>query len=187
MELLYIDGAIVKPTPEALQLTPFKEIWDRDKSPKKEQALAEFTYIKLMLCPSKNNPYYGYRIEDRPKKICERMPHNIINDEDNLIVNAMDMYEEIMETASPTKRYYDDCVIGAEKQGQFLRDVNFSERDEKGAAVYKPGDTDRILKSSYETLASLTKMKEQVQQEVYESTKTKGNREINYFEKRNRK
>ena len=43
MNLLYIDGPIVKPTPEALQIDVFKAIWDRDESKRKEQALAEFT------------------------------------------------------------------------------------------------------------------------------------------------
>lgn len=184
MNLLYIDGPIVKPTPEALQIDVFKAIWDRDESKGKEQALAEFTYIKFMCFAGKDNPYYGYPSEVRSDKIIERLGPDVdLDDNDPLLISAMAFYDRLVEESSPTRRFYDACVKGADKLIMFLQTVNFDDRDMKGSAVYKPNDINMVLKSANETLQSLYGMKERVEQELFESIKTRGNRMINYFEK----
>lgn len=181
MELLYIEGGIVKPTPEAISIDVFNKIWNNDKSPLKEVALCQFSFIKFMYQPGDKNPYYGYPIEIRASKINERLAHKVDpNDPD--IVMACAYFDKEVEDASPSKRYYDACVTGAEKNIEFLRSVNYEERDAKGSAVYKPIDVDRILKSAFETLQSLHNMKKKVDEEIYESAKTKGNRIIGAYE-----
>jgi hypothetical protein len=71
-----------------------------------------------------------------------------------------------------------------DKQIAFLEEVNFAERDKKGMAVYKPIDTDRVLKSAGETMKSLSELKVRMEQEMYEATKTRNDRTINKYEKR---
>lgn len=184
MELLYIEGGIVKPTPEILQISVFKEIWDRDKSLKKEQALVEFTYIKFMLYPiAEKNPFYDYPIEIRSNKIIESLSSSI-DPNDELIISGLAQYEEQIEKMSISKKYLDAVMEGAEKMIMFLKSVNFNERDNKGSAVYKPSDVDRVLKSCTETLKSIQGMKKMVREEMYESIKTRSNRTVNRYEKR---
>lgn len=192
MNLLYIEGGIVHPTADALTVTPLKEIWERDKNKHKEQARGEFAYIKFMLHPGKDNPFYGYPEYNnqtgepvRENKIIDKIITPLpINPNDPLIVEAMAWYSEIVQEASPTKRYYDACVVGMDKQIAFLEEVNFAERDKKGMAVYKPIDTDRVLKSAGETMKSLSELKVRMEQEMYEATKTRNDRTINKYEKR---
>jgi hypothetical protein len=49
--------------------------------------------------------------------------------------------------------------------------------------VYKISEVIPALKSANEVLRSMSDLQERVEQEVYESSKTKAGKEINYFER----
>jgi hypothetical protein len=182
----------VQVVPEALTIDPLKQIWERDKGRTKEQARGEFAFIKFMLHPGKDNPFYGYPEihpetgeRQRQKKILEKIVTPIpIDPQDKWIITAMAWYSQIVSEASPTKRYYDACVLGMDKQVSFLEQVDFNERDKKGMAVYKPIDTDRILKSAGETMESLVKLRTRMEEEIFQATKTRNDRTINKYERR---
>ena len=67
--LFSVEGKIVQPNTETLLVSPFKEIWARDKSKGKENALEEFTYIEFMTSMLKSNPYKGYAPEVKEEVI----------------------------------------------------------------------------------------------------------------------
>ncbi|GHV61218.1 hypothetical protein FACS1894195_1390 [Bacteroidia bacterium] len=190
INLLYIENNAVRATPEALLLKEFKAIWDKDKSKDKAKALSAFAYIKFMLHPGKDNPFYGYKKEDerkgqsRREKILEKLPDFDEELYSKEIEYAMELYENLANEASPSKRYYDACVTGIDKQIRFLETVKFEERDDKGRAVHTPKDTNQILKDAHGTLDSLNKMKAQVDAEMFEATKTTKNREISKYERK---
>ncbi len=58
--LFIINDKAVFPNPETLLISPFKDIWDRDRSPGKENAIQEFAYIEFMTSMLKSNPYREY-------------------------------------------------------------------------------------------------------------------------------
>ena len=55
--LFQINGRAVFPNAETILISPFKDIWERDLSKNKENAIQEFAYIEFMTSMLKSNPY----------------------------------------------------------------------------------------------------------------------------------
>ena len=182
MNIFLLENNVVKPTPESLMLDPIKKIWDRDKSPKKEKALKEISYIEFMKSFKKTNPFIGYDDFTRHRKICEFVFQDSKYIPDAVVKQAMTMYDELQNEGSLSLRYYKSLVKGVEKIIKFVEDVNLNERDVKNAAIWNPSVITNVTKTAGDTLRQLNTMREQVEQELYESSKTRGNREINPFE-----
>lgn len=61
MRLFKYEGYEVKVAPEALALKPFKRIWDRDKTKKKDQAIQELGFL-YFYCDIRSD--YQYIVDD---------------------------------------------------------------------------------------------------------------------------
>jgi hypothetical protein len=65
----------------------------------------------------------------------------------------------------------------------FFDTFDMTEKSERtGLPVYKPGDITRALNDTDKVLQNLNSMKEKVEQELFEQTKTRSNKQINPFE-----
>lgn len=182
MNIFIVENGIVMPTPEILLVSPFNKIWERDTTKKKEHALKEFAYIEFMCSYKKANPFIGFPPKDRHRKICESVLHNISYIPDDAVKRAMGLYRDWQENASPSLRFYKAVVKANEKLVAFAEVIDLNERDNKGSAVFKPSDITSITSKAYENLKTLTLMKEKVEQELFEVSKTRSNRQINAFE-----
>jgi hypothetical protein len=182
MNIFQIENNIVVPTPQALLIKDFKTIWDRDKSKKKEQAIKEFSYIEFMSSYQKNNPFINYEPFMRHRKICEHVFGDPKYIPDAQVKKAQETYEEIQNEGSVSLRFYKSLVTAVEKLIKFAEDVDLTARDNRGSAVYTPAHITQITSKAYDTLKQLSLMETKVQQDLYESSKTRGNREINHFE-----
>lgn len=179
--LFTVENGIVKPNTETLLVSPFNEIWDRDKSKFKTQAIKEFTFIEFMNSKKKTNPYAGYSDANRLKKLKELY----FTDEwepDHLVELGLAKLHEIQLEGSPTYSYYLDMLAAAEEARAFLRNVDLNERTERGMPIHKVGDLTKAMKDTDQILQNLHTIKEKVEQELFEQTKTKGNKQINPFE-----
>jgi len=92
--LFKIDGKLVFPTEEALLITPYKEIWERDTSKGKENAIKEFSYIEFMVSKLATNPYKGYSDDIRGKVIIKDTFKGIDWKPDKLIIDGIDRFEK---------------------------------------------------------------------------------------------
>jgi hypothetical protein len=179
--LFVVENSIAKPNTETLLISPFKEIWERDKSADKSQAIKEFTFIELMSSKKKTNPYSGYEAEVRFQKLKE----NIFDADweiDELIEKALVSVHEFQTEASPTYSYYLSVLNAAEKMKSFFNNFDIDERNERGVPIYKPSDITRALNDTDKVLQNINSMKEKVEQELFEQTKTRSNKQINPFE-----
>lgn len=179
--LFEVENSIAKPTAETLLISPYKEIWERDKSEDKQQALKEFTFIELMSSKKKSNPYAGYDDGVRFEKLQELLFEEDW-EMDELVEAALVKIHEFQTEASQTYRYYISTVKAAEKLRDFFDNFDIMETNEKGALLYKPSDITRAINDTDKVLQNLNSMKEKVEQELFEQTKTKGNKQINPFE-----
>lgn len=180
--LFEVNGDRVVPTTEVLLMSPFKDIWERDKSEFKVQALNDFAYIEFMTSKKKTNFYKGYSEEDRAAKL-GRVYYNDENHKpDELVEEAMADMIKFQTEASPTYRYYESLLVAAEKMRNFFLEVDVNERNERGALLYKPADITRAIGDIDKVLQTLNAAKEKVEQELYETTKTRGNKEIGAYE-----
>lgn len=180
--LFVTENGIAKPNTETLLMSPFKDIWERDLSPSKEVAIKELTFIEFMSSKKKTNPYAGY---DEGIRL-ERLKREFFSEDwemDTLIEQALAKIVEFQKEASPTYTYYQAAINAAEKMKSFFNNFDINERNERnGNPIYKPSDITRAIKDTNGVLQDLNKMKDNVEQELFETTKTKNNKTINPFE-----
>ena len=180
--LFTVENSIAKPNTETLLISPYKEIWERDSSPTKDKAIREFTFIEFMASKMKTNPYAGYADELRFSKLKTLL----FTDDwvmDPLIEAGLVHISEFQKEASPTYSYYLSVCKATEKMKQFFNEFEMTEKNERtGLPIYKPGDITRALNDTDKVLQNLNSMKEKVEQELFEQTKTRSNKQINPFE-----
>lgn len=180
--LFVVENGIAKPNDEVLLISPFKDIWERDTTVDKERAIKEFTYIEFMSSKKKTNPYAGFDDEMRH----ERLRDMLFDEEwrpDAMIEAGLVKISDFQENASATYLYFIAAVKASEKMRQFFMTFNIQERNERtGNPLFKPRDITSALNDTDKVLQNLNALKEKVEQELFEQTKTKGNKQINPFE-----
>lgn len=180
--LFIIENNIAKPNPETLLISPFKEIWERDDSQDKGKAIKEFSYTEFMVSKMRSNPYAGFSDEQRH----DRLAMTLFDDEDwtpdRLVEQAMIKISEFQKEGSATYTYYLSLLKAAEKMKQFFTDFDMDELNDKGQRVWKPRDITSAMSDTDKILQNLHSAKEKVEQELFESTRTRGNRTVNIFE-----
>ncbi len=183
MSLLFIiQGKLVRPNPETLLISPFKDIWERDKHPEKIFALEDFAFIEFMTSEKKSNPYAGYDEERRREKLLDQVITRKGWEEDDLIIKAMDKMTEFQEEASLTYSYYMSAKMAASKMKGFFNTFDMNDVNIKsGNPLYKPKDITSALNDTLRVLENLNSMKEKVDQELYETTRTKGDKKVSPF------
>lgn len=180
--LFVVENSIARPNTETLLISPFKEIWERDKSKNKDRAIKEFTFIELMSSKKKSNPYAGYSDDVRYEKL-KNFLFDSKWDMDSLVEQGLAKINEFQEEASPTYQYYIDSLKAAEKTRKFLREIDLGEKNERtGNPLYKPKDITSAITDTEKIIQTLSVLKEKVEQELFDSVKTKGNKNINPLE-----
>lgn len=184
MEILEIRNNVVQPTAEILMIDCFGKLWDRDKGKRKEVALQEFTYVAAMCSRAKSNPFREYDLEIKSEKIIQAIIKKKGWKPDNLVDNAIAWYEDWQANSSASLRYYQANLEALEKTIRFLtEDLDYTEKTNAGNPVYKFTDITRGIKEASNVLKSLNTLRTQVEEELYEASKTKGNKTINHYEK----
>lgn len=180
IDLFHIEGHKLTPTPAALCVSEFKAIWDRDKSKKKEKALAELRYIYLLVHPK--SPFMNYSEDLRHKKVKENVFGKKRWRPDGEVQAAIDFYEEQRSTALPTYQLWRATVEASKSLGDYLKEVDFNERDEKGRLVNNIAQVTNAMQKAGELANSMKTLYDKVMREQYETASTRANREINHFE-----
>lgn len=181
--LFVVENSIAKPNTETLLISPFKEIWERDESEDKGIATKEFTFIELMSSKKKSNPYAGYSDEIRKDKLKEFLFGKDSQwSPDTEVEKGLAKIVEFQKEASPTYSYYISVLEATEKMKQFFTSFDINEVNDKGARVFKPNEIVMAISNTDKLLQNLNSMKEKVEQELFEQTKTRGMKQINPFE-----
>lgn len=185
--LFDIVGNRAKPVTEALLIYPFKDIWSRDNSTGKATAIKEFTFIEFMGSIKPTNPYVGYSDDERRKMLCRDLfdgkRKDILLKQNKEIEDGVEFIKDLQFNGSPTYRYYIANLEGANKLRQFFLDLDMNEKNERGMPVYKPNEITKALNDADKILSNLSSMKHKVEKEIFELTKARADKTINYFEK----
>ena len=184
MALLFtVEDGKVRPTVEVLLISPFKDIWERDESNRRMVAIDEFTYIEFMTSQKKSNPYKGYDTERRQIAVKDAVfGKESTWGPDELVKKGIDMVIEFQTKASATYSFLMDARIGAEKVRGFFRNFDMDAVNLKtGAPIYKPKDITNALKDSDDVVTKLDKLEKKVEEELFDKTVTKANKEVSPF------
>lgn len=187
MEVFIVQDGRIAVTPEALLLSPFKAIWEKHTV---EEAILRFTYIEFMCSYKRTNPFIGYVMDERGGKIMEHCSPTSTAEErlaiikDKNVIKAMKFYDKVQLESSPSLRLHTAAESAADKMIGFFTTFNLSAKNPKtGTLLYKPVDITRALKDVNDIIRTLTTTRQKVVEELADSVKGKGGRDINHFEK----
>lgn len=187
MSLFVVENLKVVPEPSTLLLYPFKEIWDNDTSSDKKLALVKFAYIEFMCSYAKSNVFITYKEDIRATKIIDSLTRSFNGHgefwTDELVIEGVKVYKNLQVDASPTIKFFESALAGAKKLTDFFDTFDLTLKTRAGTPVYKPADVTKALKDTNDVIKTLVAMRETIYSELAESSKGKGGRNINYFEK----
>lgn len=180
--LFQINDRAVYPNPETLMISPFSEIWERDSSPGKEVAIQEFAYMEFMTSMLKSNPYREYQDDRKEMVIRQEVIKELDWQPDELVEAGMEKLREMQTEGSLTYRYWMANKTALEKQIEFFENVDISERNPKTfAPIYKPKDIPDAVSTAEKVLTTINALKSKVDEELFESAKTRSQKTISPF------
>ena len=179
MTLFELDNNNVIFAPEALELKPFRALWDRDKTKDKKEATAELAFVRF---------YSDYKsdfanIVDEETRAIEivKVLENFKKDKpDDLIWAACDFYKKRQNTLSMD--LLDGIRIGIDKMKEFFINFDLKKTDSNGRPVYNPKQINDIIRDIGKTVQSVAEVEDQVRKELEEKSSMRGKREKTFFE-----
>lgn len=183
MSLLFtIQDKKVQPTIEALLITPFREIWERDANPGKFVATDEFAYMEFMSSVKKSNPYRGYAPEERKRRLAVDVMKHEAYIPDDLVLEGIQVLVDFQQTASANYTYYMAAKSAAYKIQNFFNTFDLSTLNPKtGMPLLKPKDITMALNDTEKVIQNLSALEEKVNNEMFESIKIKGQKTVSIF------
>ena len=175
MRLLVYEGYNLTIDPMALALKPFKAIWVRDKTEKKERAISEIAYIYFMEDPRSDYQYIIDR-DERSKAIKEGEGLKSICQPDGTVKEAMKLYASFKTTSALLLEDTRALVDGYRNK---LRDLtsDMSELDVKDVK-----ELGAIIKQVPSMVKDLDEAERALSKEIAQSDKVRGAQEKSIYE-----
>ena len=175
MRLLTYEGYNLTIDPMALTLKPFKTIWTRDKSAKKDKAIQEIAYIYFMEDPRSDYQYIIDR-DERSKAIKEGEGLKSTWQPDGTVKEAMKLYASFKTTSALLLEDTRALVDGYRNK---LRDLtsDMSELDVKDVK-----ELGAIIKQVPSMVKDLDEAERALAKEIAQSDKVRGAQEKSIYE-----
>jgi len=180
--LFIVEGRIVKPNVETLLVSPFKEIWERDETSTKDHAIEDFSYMEFCTSELESNPFSGYNLDIRERKVREQIITRENWEEDEFILAGKASIIQFQKEASATYTYYMSARAAAEKMQDFFNTFDMGAVNFKtGALIYKPKEITSALIDTAKVLENLQTLKKKVDAELFDEIKNKAQKVISPF------
>jgi hypothetical protein len=178
MKLFKYEGYEVKVAPEALLLSPFKKIWNRDKSKDKTKAMSELGFIYFYSDPRSD---YQYIIdeEDRLNAVKEGEGFDKDWKPDDAIMAAVEFYEKFQPTSA---LLLEDTRVATDKLRRKLRDIDLDETDDKGRPLYTLNSITQTIKQVPQLVKELAEAERLVNEQIKEQGTARGSVEKTLFD-----
>lgn len=163
---------------EALLLKPFKAVYDRDKSKDKNIAKLELAYI-YFYCDPRSDYQYLVDPEDRHAAIVKGEGLPAKWQPDSVLKKAMEFYESFKPVSA---LLLEDTRYAVDKLRTLLREIDLSQLDDKGKPIYTLNTITATIKQIPALVKELNDAEKALNDEIRESVKVKGNKEISVFE-----
>ena len=161
--LFTVTEKTVFPNVETLLISPFKEIWERDKSKQKYAALEEFAYIEFLSSMRKSNPYRQYPENEKEGKVRLAVITRDNWEPDELIFKGIEKIIQFQKESSTTYSYYMAAKKAAEKMQEFFNEVDITAVNPKTFnPIYKPRDITSALNDTEKVLSNLKSLEKKV-------------------------
>lgn len=178
MNLFEVVQNVVVFSPQTLQLKPFREIWDNDRSKDKMEAAREMSYVYYM---ADERSDYMYILD--PDERSSQIQCDLDFDDDwvipQYIIVAISFYSKRSETASTRLLVSTRGILN--KISKFLDDVDMSAKDNRDKYI---NDITKIT-AAVEKIPKLIKALNDIEKEIIREKELKaqsGNKEIGAFD-----
>lgn len=171
MKLFKYEDYNVTISEEALLLVPFKVIWNRDRSQKKEKALQELGFIYFFCDPRSD---YMYIIDEdlRKQNIKEQegLPNNW--EPDKHIEKAILLYKELTQTSASLLLESTRKLV--DKLKNQLETIDLTEEDDKGKPKYTLNIITSTIKQIPELAQKIIEAEQAVAKELTDNSRMRG-------------
>ena len=135
-----------------------------------------------MVSKKRTNPYAGYSDEERLKKLSLLYYNDEQAEIDTLVEQGMAKLVEFQTEGSATYSYLVSLYNIANRIKHYFNTVDIDERDDKNKPIHTISNITRAIGEIDKVLQTLHTAETKVEQELYETTKTRSNKEINPYE-----
>jgi len=165
---------------EAYLLSPFRKIWDKDKTKGKDRALNELAYVFYM--EDFRSDFADIMDDDeRAVEIINNLNLPESWQETDLVKEAREFYDKMVNNILPL-RFLRDAKKAVDKMRVYFIGVDFNQKDPRGKLIYDPDKLSRTLEKSGSILENIFKLEQMVKNEMEARNDTKGKRVKTIFE-----
>lgn len=173
MNLFELDNNVVKFSPQALALKPFRDLWTRDRTKNKRTAVGELSLLYFVVDYRSTINY----IVDEDSRMKEALQYLDLPDNwkpDAKFEKAKQLYKELQKT--PALEHLESLRVGLDKVNKYCLNVDLDERDEKfGKPIHNPKTIQQMARDAEKTLESLQKIEHRVKKELEDKAELSGN------------
>lgn len=161
MNIFTIESNSPTITPEGLLIPEYRAIWDSDKSKDKRIAINKLAYVYYSA--DYKSIYLSFTKILREERLGEDFMQDAKYKPDMLILAAIAKYEQLQQT--PTMNFLKAARHAMQETENYFMNIDYSERDSRGNAVYKGTDVTKMLKDCAGIKDALDKLEEAVKKE----------------------
>lgn len=178
MRLLTYEGYNLTIDPMLLALKPFKAIWQRDKTEKKERAIQEIAYIYFMEDPRSDYQYIT-DIDTRESQIREGEGIKASWKPDGTVKEAQKLYASFKTSSA---LLLEDTRFAIDKLRKQLREIDLNAVDDKGKPIYTLNVITSTIKQIPELIKSLDEAEKSLAKEIAQNDRVRGAQEKSIYE-----
>ena len=172
--LITLEHNVLNINPQALMVSEFKKIWDRDRSTRKNRALKELAFVYHTT--DYQSVYRNYHPNTRESKIKLDIFEDREWKQDRLITEAQEKYKELQTTIS--MELLKDIELGVDKLRNYFRDAEFDDDDDGKAAKNFIAN----IKSMGDLVKGIKSLREEVEKELTDKMQLRGGSSIGHRE-----
>lgn len=162
IQLFQIHNNKLEIVPETLTIKEFREIWQRDKSKEKSQALDDLAWIYWM--GDYQSPYLSLGTEERSKEVINDILVNKKYKPDTLVKEGLNRYDSAQETI--TMKNLKSVREAANRIRDFFNKPDILEiTNNNGTPLYKPKDITNAIKEYVSVMNSIDDWEKKVRSE----------------------
>lgn len=162
MKLFELQNNYPTVTAECLMISPFKEIWERDKTKDKTKAYGELRYIYF--ASDFKSLYLAFDKSIREERLVDDFIKIKGWKPDQLVMDGMDKYKLFQNT--PTMRFLQANQIAMESLTEYYSGIDWDELDATGKKPkYDITKVSGSVKQAGDIINNIEKLKEKVAKE----------------------
>lgn len=171
MKLIEFDGLEFKVADEAFLVRQIRELFQKDKSKKKEEFWRQMSYLWFM-CDPRSSYMYITDEDARSYEIKAQEGFDVDWEPSDLLKEAMDIYRKQSTTTSSI--LLEGMRKGIDKLSKFLSEFNLNEVDRNGRPIYQVSTMTSALKQVPELAKALLEAEKSLAKDFAADDKARG-------------